>query len=171
MLKIINTMSTLHFSELMDVYAESNALNGAEQYPNLCCSLQIVEAEQNFYRYLTDVFFQQTDSFYAVWVAEERYVAALRIEPYKDGFLLCGLETAPDVRRHGYASILIDSVCDHLWKSGKCKLYSHVLKTNTPSLRTHQKCGFTIVLNYAVYSDGSVLHNHYTLLYEGRAKH
>ena len=170
MLKIFKSMGQLRFSELLDVYAESNALNGLEQYPNLSRTLQMLEAEQNFYQYLKDIFFRQADSFYAVWENEGRYVAALRIEPYEDGFLLCGLETAPDARRQGYASVLILAVQKHLSQERKCKIYSHISKKNGPSLEVHKRCGFKIILNHALYSDGSVLHNHYTLLFDKKSE-
>jgi len=170
MLKIIRSMGQLKFAELMNVYAQSNALNGAEQYADSSQTLQIFEAEQNFYHYLNDVFFHQKDSFYAVWEADERYAAALRIEPYSDGYLLCGLETAPDVRRRGYASALILAVQKYLANEGEYKIYSHISKKNKPSLEVHNRCGFEIVLDYALYSDGSVLHNHYTLVLDKKSE-
>ena len=66
MLEIVKTINGLRFSELMYVYNESNALNGSERYPDRTVEHQLLEAEQDFYLYLTSVFFRQTDSFYAV---------------------------------------------------------------------------------------------------------
>ena len=166
MLKLIYRMSQLKFSELMDVYAEGNRENGAELYPHLPMYAQIQEAEQDFYRYLNDIFFRQEGAFYAVWEESGSYRTALRMEPYQDGLLLCALETAPDDRRRGYAVNLIRAVLNHLELIGSVKVYSHVSKKNFPSIMAHKNCGFTVLLDHAVYSDGSVLHNSYTLVYE-----
>ena len=159
-------MNQLNFSELMNVYSESNMLNGEELHPNLSEQSQILEVEQSFYQYLNDVFFRQRDSFYAIWECDDHYISALRIEPYKDGLLLCGLETAPDARRQGHAVKLILAVLEYLQEICHCDIYSHISKKNQPSLLVHEKCGFQVIMDHAVYSDGSVLHNHYTLIYK-----
>ena len=93
----------------MEIYEESNSLNGQEKYPLESTYAQVQEAEQDFYQYLSDVFFHQENSFYAVWTNNGVYVSALRIEPYMDGVLLCALETALNSRRNGYARKLISS--------------------------------------------------------------
>lgn len=170
MLEIVKTINGLRFSELMYVYNESNALNGSERYPDRTVEHQLLEAEQDFYLYLTSVFFRQTDSFYAIWEEDGRYQSALRLEPYADGYLLCALETAPDARRRGYAAKLISAVQTYLVQTGGSKIYAHVSKKNKPSLAVHRKCGFQIVHDHAVYSDGSVLRNSYTFLYHEKSE-
>ena len=159
-------MSQLNFSELMGVYTESNQLTGHELYTDLSQEAQVYEAEQNFYHYLNECFFHQKDSYYAVWEESGHYLSALRIEPYLDGLLLCGLETHPSVRRQGYAAKLIHAVLSQLADSSVLRVYSHISKKNQPSLITHLNCGFQIIKDYAVYSDGSVLHSSYTLSIE-----
>lgn len=165
MLKIIKSMSELSFSQLMQVYYEGNLENGAEHYATLSPTEQLNCAEQDFYHYLNSVFFHQKDSLYAIWAPEGTYKAALRIEPYSDGLLLCALETSPTARRQGCAKSLIYAVLEYLAKQGSGILYSHVSKKNTASLAAQEQCGFKIIKDYAVYSDGSVLHNSYTLSY------
>ena len=165
MLKIIKSMHELRFSELMQVYLEGNIENGRELYPDYSSAEQLREAEQDFYQYLASVFFRQENSFYAVWEADDRYTAALRLEPYADGLLLCALETAPDARRKGYATELIHAVQAHLAEQGSGTVYSHVSKRNAASLAVHQKCGFQIHKDHAVYSDGTVLHSSLTLIF------
>lgn len=165
MLKIARSLGQLDFSALMNVYAEGNILNGKAFYPNESAQQQLCNAEQDFYHYLKSVFFRQCDSWYAIWESQGRYVSALRVEPYSDGYLLCALETASDVRQRGYAVTLVSTVQKHLAKQGSGVLYSHVSKTNAASLAVHRKCGFQIVMDHAVYSDGSVLQNCYTLAY------
>jgi RimJ/RimL family protein N-acetyltransferase len=110
--------------------------------------------EQDFYQYLRECFFTTEGAIYALWSPAGEYVSALRLEPYQDGLLLEALETAPGQRRKGYAADLITAV---LQMVGETKVYSHVSKRNTASLRTHEKCGFHRVLEHAVYADGSVL--------------
>lgn len=166
MLRIVHRMNELRFSELMDIYIEGNIENGSDCYPNLLPSQQIREAEQDFYQYLNDVFFRQEGSFYALWELDGCYLSALRLEPYEDGLLISALETLPNVRQQGYASRLICAVIEHLAEQGSGTLYSHVSKKNAASLKAHMKCGFRIIKDHAVYSDGSVLHSSYTLAYD-----
>ena len=163
MLKIIHTIGQLKFSELMYVYSEGNIDNGSERYPYLSKESQIREAEQDFYNYLNEVFFRT-----ALWEVDNTYMAALRMEPFKDGWLLCALETAPCKRRRGYATLLITSVLNYMSQHGKLKVYSHISKRNEPSIAAHLKCGFHVEYDYAVYSDGSVLHTSYTLVYDNK---
>ena len=91
-------------------------------------------------------------------------MAALRIEPYCDGLLLTGLETAPEEREKGYATQLLSAVLEYLRVSSKSIVYSHVIKNNPASLAVHKKCGFVKHLDYAVYVDDSVSQNAYTLI-------
>ena len=168
MLKIINTISQLKFSKLMCVYSEGNLLNGSERYPYLSQESQIREVEQDFYNYLNEVFFRIEGAFYALWEVDGSYLAALRMEPYRDGWLLCALETALAVRRRGYATLLVSSVLKYLSQREEMKIYSHVSKRNLPSIATHAKCGFHIHSDCAVYLDGSVHHNCYTFVYDNK---
>lgn len=163
MLIIAHKLSNLDFSKLMQVYQEGNIENGADRYPHLSAVRQEAAAEQDFYQYLNEVFFLQEHSFYAVWENEGAYVSALRIEPYRDGFLLCALETAPGLRCRGYASLLIENVICYLSKQGDGVLYSHISKKNMASLAVHRKFGFSVTDAHAVYSDGSVSNHSYTL--------
>ena len=163
MLKLIHSMSGLRFSNLMGVYSESNILNGIELYAHLSESEQLYMAETEFYHYLSSIFFQQENSFYAVWEISDQYLSALRVEPYHDGYLLCALETLPSERGKGYARNLIMGVIQYLSGQGSGILYSHVSKKNEASLAAHRACGFEVIKDYAVYSDGSVLRNNYTM--------
>ena len=154
MLVIAKSLGALNFGQLMAVYEQSNRENGAEFWPDLSEGQQILRVEQDFYQYLRECFFTTEGAVYALWSPAGEYVSALRLEPYQDGLLLEALETAPGQRRKGYAADLITAV---LQMVGETKVYSHVSKRNTASLRTHEKCGFHRVLEHAVYADGSVL--------------
>ncbi len=156
MLKIIKDLRDLNLSQLCDVYHESNTLQGRRQYFGEPSNLQLLQAEQDFYEYLR-LFFQDDRVFCAVWEAEGAYKAALRIEPYMDGCIITALETAPEARRMGYGYSLVTKTVDYLSCQNVEKIYAHIQKKNTASLRLHEKCGFTVCMDHAVYLDGSVL--------------
>lgn len=165
MLRIICSLSELHFGKLMYVYEESNQSNAFEFYDGIDRNLAVLNSEQDFYQYLNEIFFSTPGAVYAVWEKGGRYVSALRLEPYQDGFLLEALETAPDYRRKGYASALIRAVCSQIGDCGCSKIYSHVSKDNEASLKTHLACGFRKILDYAVYIDGTIRNTSYTLCF------
>lgn len=158
MLHLAKKCRELNFSGLMEVYEESNRENGAQHWPGLSENEQILRAEQEFYRYLEE-FFKAEGAYYAVWEENGHYISALRMEPYEDGVLLEALETRPDCRGNGYASALLLAVLEQ----EKRTVYSHVGRNNVASLRTHEKCGFRKLREYAVYIDGSVSANAVTL--------
>lgn len=161
MLRLITKMQDMNFSQLMTVYEEGNRENAAEFYPELPELQGILQAEQAFYRYLTEGFFPVSGAVYAVWEEGGSYRSALRLEPYGDGLLLEALETAPAHRRKGYGEALLRAVTVEFPQ----RIYSHVSKRNGPSLAVHEKCGFHQVLDYAKYIDGSIARNAVTLRY------
>ena len=165
MMRIFTSARDLRFSELMDVYSDSN-LEKAEEWPNMPRGFALQLAEQDFRQYLLEVFFKTPDAILAVWEHQGHYVSALRLEPYKDGLLLEGLETAPEHRKCGYAADLILAVQAYLAEQGVVKLYSHVEKRNVASRRTHETCGFYEISDRAVYISGSVDYRCCTYLYE-----
>lgn len=159
MLQIVRNMRELDFPALMEVYEEGNRENGEELWPELPEGLRMLRAEQAFRQYLQECFFVTSEAVCCIWRENGRYVSALRLEPYQDGLLLEALETAPTCRRKGYAAALIRAVLEVF---GEKKIYSHVSKRNTASLRTHEKCGFHRIADHAVYADGSYMTNHVT---------
>ena len=165
MLGIFTSARDLRFGELMEVYADSN-LEKAEDWPNLPRGFALQLAEQDFRQYLLEVFFKTPGAVLAVWEQQGKYVSALRLEPYKDGLLLEGLETAPNHRKMGYALNLIRAMQEHLSENGPVKLYSHVEKRNLASHKTHERCGFREISDRAVYINGSVDYRCCTYLYE-----
>ena len=162
MLLLAKKCSELNFSQLMAVYEESNLENAQMLWQDLSESEQLLRAEREFYGYLREDFFRTPESYYAIWEEDGQYRSALRIEPYQDGVLLEALETRPDCRGKGYATMLMQAVLTRETR----KIYSHVSKKNTASLRTHERCGFRKILDHAVYIDGSVSSNSVTLCKE-----
>lgn len=165
MLYLAKNMNQLTFSKLMSVYVEGNLENGQDLWPQLSDNEQLLRAEQAFYHYLNDDFFRASGAVYAIWTEEDKYISALRLEPYQDGLLLEALETAPEYRKMGYAFRLIEAIKREFLG----KIYSHVGKRNMASLRTHEKCGFDRILDHAVYIDGTVARNAYTLCFDGKS--
>ena len=161
MLYLARRLHQLNFTKLMAVYEEGNRENAAIFFPELPEGQQMLQAEQAFYQYLQEGFFSVEGAMYAVWIENGEYVSALRLEPYEDGLLLEALETAPGERKKGYAEKLIRAVQVEFPQ----KIYSHVSKKNTASLKIHQKCGFCQILDYAKYIDGSVVRTAITLRY------
>lgn len=160
MLLLAKSLSQLSFDRLMQVYLEGNRENGRSIAPEEPEARQIALAEQDFFGYLHDTFFAIPDSFYCIWEENGEYVSALRLEPYRDGWLLEALETAPEQRRRGYAVQLVQEA---LKQVGETNVYSHVSKRNVASLKTHQRCGFQIIQDCACYLDGSVNFRAFTL--------
>jgi GNAT superfamily N-acetyltransferase len=163
MLHLVTSAKQLDFPALMNIYAESLKISARQEYPKEPPALGQLFAEQDFRGYLHDSFFQTDTAFCALWEAEDRMVAALRVEPYRDGMIVAGLEVAPDYRRKGYATMLLAEIAKTL--RGR-RIYSHVKKSNGSSLRVHEKCGFKVISQSAVYLDGSVMSDSYTLLLE-----
>ena len=160
MIKVFNKLSDICFSELMCVYEEGNAVNAEIKYADFDRNAAILLAEQDFYAYLEEAFFDSEDARYYVIIENGKYVSALRVEPFIDGYLLEGLETRPDFRRRGFAKTLINE----LLNEKQIIIYSHVLKSNEASLATHFSCGFEVLLDSAEFIDGSHSDKHFTLV-------
>lgn len=158
-------MSELNTDQLMSVYLESNCADGKAFFPDLNGSEQLKKAENTFLSYLREIFFHQPGAFYAIWIEAGDYRSALRLEPYKDGYLLTALETAPEFRRKGIAFRLTTEALTFLRSRGVKKVYSHVKKHNFASLGVHSKCGFQCISESATYIDGTVTQNSCTLCY------
>ena len=163
MLILVHSLRDLSFSKLMEVYIESNLENAEKFYPDLSEGQKLIQAEQDFYQYLNEVFFRTSGAVYAIWEEQGAYVSALRLEPYHDGLLLEALETAPPSRRQGYGEKLIRAMQEQF---SNLKIYSHVGKKNVASLRVHETCGFRRISEYAAYIDGSVNRRACTLCWE-----
>lgn len=166
MLKVFSSPKGLNKAQLLNVYEQSIHDAGKQNYAHLPENLQLLNAEKDLLLYI-DLFLADKRAIIAVWAAEGAYVAALRAEQYNDGFLLSGLETAPAERHKGYATALVKELQSYLSQTGHYTLYSHVDKKNKASLRVHEKCGFSCILEHAVYLDGSVSRKAYTLCYHG----
>ena len=160
MVTIINDPVELKYSPLMALYAEDLCARAQTDYPSLSLNEGLMGAEQDFYAYMTQVFLKTEGAYLALW---GNYEAALRMEPYLDGYLLTGLSTAPHCRRQGYATSLLNAVVQML--PSHAQLYSHVEKQNAPSIAFHEKFGFEKRFPYGKMLNGELLHNYWTFSY------
>lgn len=103
--------------------------------------------------FLRREFFTQPEDTLAVWQEQGQYICALRLERYGDGLLLEALETAPNWRRQGYGTRLVEAALKTL---PPLPVYAHVHRKNAASLALHRKCGFLKVRDSARLVDGTV---------------
>ena len=146
MLKLISSMDKLNTEQYLAVYGQSK---------------QDSRAEEQMLSYLREDFFSIRGAVCALWIADGRYVSALRLEPYKDGYLITAVETAPQERRKGYAKSLLQAVINHFGGP----VYSHIEKSNKPSINLHLTCGFAVCSDSAVLLDGTVTSRYCTVVY------
>ena len=106
--------------------------------------------------YLLGEFFRVPGALCCLWMVEGRCVSMLRLEPWRDGFLLTGLETLPGERRRGYAAALLTAVQAHLMDMNIQRLYSHIDYRNVPSIRVHEMSGFRRISDTAHLLDGTI---------------
>ena len=147
MLILAKRMPQLRFSDLASLY-EADTL----------------QAEQDLYAYLQEDLFPR--GLCCIWEENGRYVSALRLQAWRDGYLLEGLQTHRDHRRKGYAKAL---VLASLEKANVEKVYVHIQRQNAASIALHTACGFHKILPYATYLDGSVYYTSDTYLYAKQA--
>jgi len=162
MMQIFDNLSQVQYSELMDVYEESNILAGLENYPGEDKYTSRMLAEQDYYQYLSQVFFHISGSYLVVWMEQGRYISALRLEPYQDGLLIAGIETAPAYRRRGYARRLLTETVSCFTDQRHAILYAHIFKDNKASISLHETCGFCKFADKATFLDGTMSTQAYT---------
>ena len=153
MLTVATSVGEIRVFELMDVYGGS-------------------DPDQDFNDFYGDLtwFFRNSGAKYMLWQPGGRYAAALRVEPYRDGVLIAGLETDLQHRRKGHATQLLEQTLKHLFADGIGRIYSHVAKDNIVSRRVHERCGFIAIADQAVLLDGSVSAKYVTLCKKNTAE-
>lgn len=157
-------------SELLSVYEQSIETDRRLRYLHFDENIGFQTAAQDFYQYLSQIFFRTSGAVLAAYSDCGKYVSALRLEPYKDGYLLSGLETAPEHRRKGFARRLVTEVIVHCCEAGISRLYSHIHKQNIPSKDLHISVGFSVIRKDAVLLDGTFSDQYETLCYHCKEK-
>lgn len=162
MLIVAKTLAQLDYDQLMTVYKETNLENGRKIAPYDSASRQQQIAEDLFYNYLRECFYDRKGAIYCILSRNNQYISALRVEPYQDGLLIEALETVPHLRKQGYAGKLLSLMKEYLCEHGGTVLYSHVSKKNHASQSVHEKAGFRRICDFAAYIDGSISNRAYT---------
>lgn len=126
------------------VYAEAIRENALERDPLAGGTQALFHAEENRFVDFLCQFFRGYRNRYYVLCDNDEWVAALRLTLLDGYYYLEALETAPQHRKKGYATLLIQLVLKRLKKHGKVHIRCCVSKKNTASLATHMKCGFVI---------------------------
>ena len=150
MIRIFTLFRELDFDKLASVYG----LDTADRF----------DEYQDFCDYLRNNFFAIPGGFYAVWEENGRYACAVRAEYYRDGFLIAGLETKPDLRNQGYAKKLLHATFEAGMIPRGLPVYAHIHKKNAASIAVHTACGFVRKLEHAVFIDGSYYQSHCTMV-------
>lgn len=126
------------------IYQEAVVENARWQNPGQMELTDAIKAlELGFVAFLKD-FLAKDENRYYVLELDGQWVSALRLTKTHDFYYLEALETAPECRKQGYASLLIQNVIDLLARRGPVIIRDNVSKRNAPSLATHKKCGFVI---------------------------
>ena len=150
MLRVIYKTSQLDFSLISQIYESSGLEGSSTRYASGRTERHELQIRNELYDCFAELF--RLGGFCGLWVVEERIVSVVRIESFKDGYLVAGLATHFDFQRCGYATKLLSAVLDRI--GGTC--YSHVDKRNEASLSVHMRCGFEKLKDSARYLDGTV---------------
>ncbi len=145
MLKMCHSMSQLDLEQLAAVY-ELGPRQASE-----------------FFDYLRRMFFQTKGARYCILEEQGEYVSALRLEPYRDGLILTGLQTPTAHRGKGFATELVGLTLAGLQG---VRLYSHIDHRNRASIAVHEGVGFRQISDTAVLLDGSATSRAGTYLIE-----
>ena len=152
------------------VHSEGSIINAKWRHPEKeDLSREIQEEEQYFMTFLREKFFPQERNRYYVLEVDEHWVSALRLTKIDDFYYLEALETAPEQRKKGYGTQIIEEVIQLLKKRGPVIIRSNVAKDNWASLATHQRCGFQIEEENGInYRNGEQRDTVYGLIYQGK---
>ena len=172
MLIPITHYNDLDARKLMDIYSESNYKNTDYFYTHIRDTNEAIrKVEENFLDYLKERFFKLDEPVYWVLEKDGMWVSALRVSKIQTAlYYLEALETRPDKREKGYATLLLSGVVDSLKKRGPFLLCDCVSKQNSASLHVHQRCGFQIVSDEGYnYLNEKASNHHFGLqyIYEG----
>ena len=165
MVTYIQKIRDCDISALFSVYSQSLEEARTLHYSRLDANEGFLLASQDYYQYLSQVFFRTPGAVLAVYSHNGEYVSALRLEPYQDGYLLNALETAPDCRGKGFGKHLVEEVIAYCRAAGIHVLYSHVDKQNVASQKLHLAVGFTVVSRNATLLDGTFSTQYETLCF------
>lgn len=137
------------YSLVHNVYMES-CIGNAKEYCSEKGAFTDEEFEstlkneiENFVNFFQK-FFATADNKYYVLEENGIPLCAARLSKIDNFYYLEALETAPEHRKKGYATRLLNDIINLYSLKGAVDIRDCVNKKNTASLATHKKCGFTI---------------------------
>lgn len=158
MIIIADSVRKIEFHKLILLCADEIEQTRIRRYKKYSIQQGLFQAESDFYHYLKSSFFA-VGGLYFIYEHDDRYVSAVRLEPYERGVLLNSLITKLEMRRNGYAEKLLHYALAYFEKT---IVYSHVHVHNKPSRALHEKMGFKLSLEYARLLDGSLCNDYLT---------
>lgn len=128
------------------VYGEAIRENALERDPVAGATQALIQAEEDRFVDFLCQFFRGYRSSYYVLCDNDRWVSALRLTQLSGFYYLEALETAPEERRKGHATHLMQLMLRRLKKhsTGQVVIRSCINKKNAASLAVHTKYGFVI---------------------------
>lgn len=157
MLLIADKIENIEISRLFTVYSET-----------ISSMKQEYGAFRGEYAFIISLqeFLSSENAYLGIWCVDGIYMSAVRLEPYRDGYILSCLESAPEHRNCGAAKAIITEMINFANDRGFLPLYSHIHKSNLASIKAFTHCGFEITGKPAVFLDGSVYASYHTLYYK-----
>lgn len=147
-------LEDLDFPKLMEIYRESNLENIEYFFPEETDRERGLRGvEEGFYDYLKSDFFRGAGNRYYVLADGSCWASAIRLCPVPDrsgAWYAEALETAPALRRRGYARKLMELLFSALAREGPFELTDSVSRRNEPSLEFHRALGFQVFQDPAV---------------------
>ena len=131
------------------------------------CALARYEREHR--AYMEGPFFREEGGVLFVEAREGRYLAAVKLYPWKEPgcWHVEALETRPEERGKGHGARVLGGAVRTLEEIGNVIVLSDVAKTNEASLRTHLRCGFRREAEQWTEADGTVTDRRCTMVYRG----
>lgn len=159
MIKIVKDYREIDFDKLFEIYKNISKKDLKDYYPRLEFEEGIKEYKIEYREFIKD-FLKSPDNSVVINIKEDIYLSAFRLitlNKEESKFYLEALETHNDHFNKGYASELISKTLKLLSFDKEIIVESAIKKTNIASLRTHEKCGFKIYKDYAVFEDEGII--------------
>ena len=170
MLLVFHDAGALDFEEFTAVYRGSALENCERMYPNEPePSEAMARYEREHRAYMEGPFFREEGSVLFVEAQEGRYLAAVKLYPWKEPgcWHVEALETRPEERGKGHGARVLGGAVRALEETGNVIVLSDVAKSNEASLRTHLRCGFHREAEQWTEADGTVTDRRCTMVYRG----
>lgn len=159
MIKVVKDYKDMDFNKFFEIYKNISKKDLKDYYPRLGFEEGIKEYKIEYSDFIKE-FLKSPNNSVVINIKEDIYFSAFRLitlNKEESEFYLEALETHNDYFNKGHATELISETLKLLSYDKKIKIGSAIKKTNIASLRTHEKCGFKIYKDYAVFEDEGII--------------